>query len=230
MLLGFSKRALADTSELSLGLESGAVWRLTHQQRSSSRGDLRWENRGSSWPMIDEFELNGKVGLGVSFSTTLWLRGGYERAQEDSYLIAKSTQCDHTLGVKPPALCSRIRAIGFEDRWSALFGGSYRPRDGSTLVLQLGAGFTYLPALNMREVIEVGAEEVWTRKLQGDLIKTADSWRLRSYLSIGWDLRLLSRWGLQWNIWLRGEGLSAWNQMTLGSSLSLSRYRYIRLF
>ena len=69
----------ADTSELSVAIENGHAWRSQLSGLESDQED--WFINESSQAVTSQM-LSGRIGLGLSFETEVWMRGTVERLGE----------------------------------------------------------------------------------------------------------------------------------------------------
>ena len=69
----------ADTSELSIAIESGNAWRSQQSSLDSNQEDWFIDD---SDRLATSYLLSGRIGLGLSFETEVWIRGTAERLGE----------------------------------------------------------------------------------------------------------------------------------------------------
>ena len=227
----------ADTSEVSIALSGGGVWRTEFSELKSDRGD--WSVKSSDQLALSQL-WSVRLGLGLTFATEVWLRSGVERLGELE-LTQGSAECldpVRTEALNQGGMLSAA-AIGRCVRSAMLFspyrgrldlGGTYRPFDHWSPLIEASIGLAYMPSAEEAELIEgVDPDLIWRPVARGDTIHLSSSWGWNARLGLGGEVRLWSRWGVRFTGWGMVEGGSYNAQTMFGLDLSFAYYQYIRL-
>ena len=227
----------ADTSEMSITLSGGGVWRSEPSAFKSDRGD--WSISGGDRPTMSQF-WSVRLGLGLSFTTEAWLRSGVERLGELELTQGRAECLDPSraeslnqgamLSAAEVGRCVRSMMLFSPYRGRLDFGGTYRPFDHWSPLIETSIGLSYMPPAQGIELIEgVDPDLMWRPTARGDTVQISSTWGWNARLGLGGEVRLWSRWGVRLTGWGMIEGGPYDVQTMFGLDLSFAYYRYIRL-
>ena len=230
--------AKADTSELSLSVDSGVMWRS--QPLGRDDGEARWVPADLGLEIAQQ--LSVRAGLGVSFAFEVWGRATLERLGAATLLSEEGVRClDPALDLSSRSLdeltvdhvaqCTRSvtrreLALGLLE-----LGTTYRPYDHWSPVVSLSLGLSYAPPHRSDEVIEgVEPDLSWRPIARGIEVPLQPMWGWRARLDLGGEARVRSRWGVRISGWGALDGDLSTLALSGGVSLSVTYYRYLRLW
>lgn len=232
----FTHQAFADRSELGLGLQVNAGQMLSKQGFDSNLGSFT----SAEQPAWSHSSQLLQIGLGLNFSSSLWLKFGLTQTQalmkhsEDSYMCTNKPQANS--GSLKQADCAQLMSEFSNKAFQSIIAYNYKPFDDLSPFFELSVGIGYLPKSEFWTYIERSSldqdQNDWTRTNLGLKAKREAIISWDSRLSFGFEKRIVSHWGVRISTWFL-NGLSNSNAennlLSYGLSLDILYYRYIRL-
>jgi hypothetical protein len=235
--------SFADTSELGIGLEVNVGELVTNrsfdtdQEAYIVKPNTHWENQ--------EYQL--RVGLGLSFYSTVWLRFGFNQSKvrlqssEHPILCEDQTRSDRlSMGEAPQSSDQCIRMSGKISLLSYLpeVAYTYKPYDDLSPVLEVSLGMAHMPQMKLWSLIESikvkDDEASWVPLPISSQVLIQDRTLLYNRFALGFEKRVFSRWGIRVLTWIKGTTSIADNrqspEVSYGFSFGIVNYQYVRLF
>ena len=231
-------KCYADTSEVSIAIETGSAWR---SQQATLKSDYEdWVIHDSDQRQMSPM-VSGRVGLGLSFTTEVWVRGTLEYLNDIKFMRHTQASCSDSsrtealsqgeqLILSDIGQCTRSKTFLSSSRGRLELGGTYRPFDDWSPLIELSLGVSYLPTSEGLEIIEgVSQMLVWEDFAQGRPLKFTSVWGWQTRLGLGAEVRAWSQWGVRVTGWGALESGHYASHTALGLNLAIIYYRYIRL-
>ncbi len=238
MIPSWSRQSMADTSELGIGYDLALSQPIGIQTVHGARRS--YETRADDHQTAVSSYL--RVGLGLNFVTSLWMRIGLlsDQAtlypQEGKILCLdpqRETEINHGGIINEADQCLRQhlstkRAVVLAD-----VGVSYKPLDDLSPLFELSLGVSYTGKHQTMLNIDRFDAGGWRSINDSEQIHLPSTLRPLIQLGVGLEKRLLSRWGVRAAVWSRNDlgvsGQSLKDSFTLGIKFSLIIYHYVRL-
>lgn len=232
--------AYADRSELGLGLRFNFVEQLTTQTFDTNLGDFVSQEK-HDWSKSEQLI---QVGLGLSFSSSIWLQIGLSQNQtllepsehKEICIDPEVVTAAQSGPQSSQARCTRLSSTVSNRAFHSAIAYNYKPFDDLSPFFELSLAVNYEPNSEFTTVAErlkqSGSQSMWAPLNLGITVQrqTIVTWYNR--LRLGFEKRIMSRWGVRLSTWF-SYGLSNLDQSRLslsyGFSLDMLYYRYIRL-
>ena len=233
--------AFADRSELGLGLQFNVTEQLSKQTFDTNLGYFISQEQ-QAWSQSEQLL---QVGLGLSFSSSIWLKLGLSQSQNFVIPIEESEICvesqfnysslDKNTGFTQ-GKCVRLNGEFPSRAFHSAIAYNYKPFDDLSPFIELSLAIKYLPRGDFWTYIERSSHDLtqsqWTDLNLGVKIQRQELITGCNRVAIGFEKRLLSRWGVRLSSYF-SYGFSNVDQnnlsLTYGFGLDLVHYQYIRL-
>lgn len=235
-LLFLCQKTWADTSEFALGSRYGLGNRVNQSVLETNKGNLVTESN----QIKAQQDFNLLLGLGLSFTSSVWLSMGFSHAK--ALMQARSAQSlclpvDSISNTAVPMTCVREQGWVNLNHFRSSLEYTYKPYDHWSPVFGFNAGMSYRPAQKLK--LEVQSQSMgldqnddWTSLGLISLYESPAVYSFYQTLFLGLEKRVLSRYGLRLSTWFNIEIKSASSadlQLSYGLSLEVLYYRYVRL-
>ena len=233
--------AFADRSELGFGLQFNLTEQLSKQTFDTNLGYFISQEQ-QAWSQSEQLL---QVGLGLSFSSSIWLKLGLSQSQnlviptEESEICVES-QFDHSPPDKNTGLsqgrCVRLKGEFPNRAFHSAIAYNYKPFDDLSPFIELSLAINYLPRGDFWTYIERSSHDLtqsqWTDLNLGVKIQRQELITSSNRFAIGFEKRLMSRWGIRLSSYFSYNFSNIDpNKVSLsyGLGLDLIHYQYIRL-
>ena len=232
----------ADTSELALGLEVETNVSVKQENIHSDYGLLEAKNHTSQLQQSFLFQ----TGLGLSFTSTIWLNLGFKVQDQLFKPKEQNIQCldperEQRLQQGSPLQstdqCFQLQSPITTYQSLLELAYSYKPYDDLSPFLDLRLGLAYQAStqqtMQLNQSVADGNRETWQKTDLGFPLQLEKHLYLFPKLLLGFEKRVQSRWGLRGAFWAQTSYLV--NQpyqglnLLYGIAVSVIYYQYIRL-